>query len=68
MQKEVNALNNDKDKQRADNKQQPMKYQQFFPGPPFGPPDQRPPGQGMPPGQRPPSPPGQRPGRPGGPP
>lgn len=67
----VNSLNKDKDNQRADNdnKQQPMKYQQFTPGPPFGPPG---PGPGRPLGPpgpgpgRPPGPPGPGPGRPGG--
>ena len=45
-------MNKDKDNQRADNdnKQQSMKYQQFNQGPPFGPPGQRQPGPGRPPG------------------
>lgn len=64
-------MNKDQDNKSADNEQQPMKYQQFTPGPPFGPPGQRGPGPGGPPGQRPgrpPSPPEQRPERPSRPP
>ena len=53
-------MNKEDNNQRAD-KKQPMKYQQFTPGPPFRPPGQRPSNQG-PPGQRPSDqgPPGQR--------
>ncbi|NLO08974.1 MAG: transporter [Clostridiales bacterium] len=73
-------MNKDKDNQRADNvnMRQPMKYQQFIQGPPFGTPGQRQPGPG--PGRpagppfgtpgpglgRPPGPPVPGPGRPGG--
>jgi hypothetical protein len=65
----VNSLNKDKDNQSvdSDNKKQPMKYQQFTPGPPFGPPGQRQPGPGRQPGP-PFGPPGQRQPGPGAPP
>lgn len=72
MQKEVNSLNYDSDNKKVDYREQPMRYQQFFPGFPPGSPGQRPPGPPGLPGQRPPGspepsgPPGQRPpGSPG---
>ena len=52
MQKEVKLLSKSQDKQRADNNQNPMKYQQFVPGFPIRSPVS--PGQGQQrPGQRP---------------
>ena len=61
-------MNKDQDNKKVDNKQQPMKYQQFMPGPPFGAPGQRVPGRPQgPSGQGPgipQSPLGQGPGRP----
>lgn len=63
MQKEVKLLSKSQDKQRADNNQNPMKYQQFVPGFPIRSPVS--PGQGQQrPGQRPSE--SQGPGRPGG--
>lgn len=57
-------MNYNSDNQRADFYQQPMRYQQTFPGFPPGSPGQRPSGTPQTPGQRPTSPPGmgQRPG------
>lgn len=66
-----NLLNKDQENEKVDNKQQPIKYQQFRSGPPFGSPGQRGPGPGGPPGQRPgrpQDPPDFGPGRPQGPP
>jgi hypothetical protein len=49
-------LNKDQDK-KSDYKKEAMKYQQFTPGPPSGPPGQRQPGLGSPPSQPPSAPP-----------